>query len=359
MEERDATQSAVIFHPKTIQVVKFKADLLATQEEDLTEAAQEKKRQRREQQKAQEDAAMDSELQVLVSMQEGAHSVQTSVGAGTLRRLDLQQFRNFLKRKHEESGVTNRALDEEFRARKALLKPLEIASFSMWPMELQQAWQGNLFAPTQDPQGPEQYDMGNLKTSYLQMKKLLKDNRCPLEGHRLMQDLPQTQLDMYTYPEGTENSLEGRLARLLPEHSTERKMATTQRKLEFHLRERWAERVIGILLPYAKDIPHMRAVQGNKVQQEYLDLLGDTRFHTLRIHCLCFENIQKLGFNVIPWKESDIRNLLNTMRDQEITPHKLQSIWNTLRWFSAKFGLMDPDSLERLKAKRKTRVGGD
>jgi len=42
------------------------------------------------------------------------------------------------------------------------------------------------------------------------------------------------------------------------------------------------------------------------------------------------------------------------LRDQEITPHKLQGIWNTLRWFSAKFGLLDPDSLERLKAKRKT-----
>jgi hypothetical protein len=70
--------------------------------------------------------------------------------------------------------------------------------------------------------------------------------------------------------------------------------------------------------------------------------------------CLCFENIQKLGFNVIPWKEGDIRSLLNTLRDQEITPHKLQGIWNTLRWFSAKFGLLDPDSLERPKAKRKT-----
>ena len=46
--------------------------------------------------------------------------------------------------------------------------------------------------------------------------------------------------------------------------------------------------------------------------------------------------------------------LLNTLRDQEITPHKLQGIWNTLRWFSARFGLLDPDSLERLKAKRKT-----
>ena len=111
---------------------------------------------------------------------------------------------------------------------------------------------------------------------------------------------------------------------------------------------------IGLLLPFAKDIPYLNAVNGENVHQEYLDLLGDTRFRTLRIHCLCFENIQKLGFNVIPWKESDIRSLLNTLRDQEITPHKLQGIWNTLRWFSARFGLLDPDSLERLKAKRKT-----
>ena len=126
---------------------------------------------------------------------------------------------------------------------------------------------------------------------------------------------------------------------------------TTQRKLELHLRDRWAERIIGLLLPFAKDIPHLRAVHGENVHQEYLDLLGDTRFRTLRIHCLCFENIQKLGFNVIPWKEGDIRSLLNTLRDQEITPHRLQGIWSTLRWFSAKFGLLDPDSLERFKAK--------
>ena len=130
--------------------------------------------------------------------------------------------------------------------------------------------------------------------------------------------------------------------------------ATTQRKLELHLRDRWAGRIIGLLLPFAKDIPYLNAVHGDNVHQEYLDLLGDTRFRTLRIHCLCFESIQKLGFNTIPWKESDIRSLLNTLRDQEITPHKLQGIWNTLRWFSARFGLLDPDSLERLKAKRKT-----
>ena len=55
LDDRDASQTAVIFHPKTIQMVKFKADLLATQEEDLTEAAQEAKRQRREHKKQQEN----------------------------------------------------------------------------------------------------------------------------------------------------------------------------------------------------------------------------------------------------------------------------------------------------------------
>ena len=55
----------------------------------------------------------------------------------------------------------NQALDAEFRARRMALKPLEVASFSVWPPELQRAWQGNLFAPSSDPQGPEQYDMGS------------------------------------------------------------------------------------------------------------------------------------------------------------------------------------------------------
>ena len=36
------------------------------------------------------------------------------------------------------------------------------------------------------------------------------------------------------------------------------------------------------------------------------------------------------------------------------TPHKLQGIWDTLRWFSSTFGLLEVDSLEQLQAKRKT-----
>ena len=49
---------------------------------------------------------MDSELQALTALQQGAQEVKTPVGADTLRQVDLQQFRAFLKRKHEESGMT-------------------------------------------------------------------------------------------------------------------------------------------------------------------------------------------------------------------------------------------------------------
>ena len=76
--------------------------------------------------------------------------------------------------------------------------------------------------------------MGSLKTSYLQMKELLKDNRCPIAGQRLMHDFPKTQLDMYTYVEGMETSPEARLARLLPENSAERKYAVLDSILQYH-----------------------------------------------------------------------------------------------------------------------------
>ena len=107
MADKDSTQTAVIFHPKTIQMMRFKADLLATQEEDLTAASQEAKKRKKELQQQQEIAAMEDELHNLVALQQGAQEIQNPVGAKLLRQADLQQFRSFLKRKHEESGVTS------------------------------------------------------------------------------------------------------------------------------------------------------------------------------------------------------------------------------------------------------------
>jgi hypothetical protein len=166
MADRDSTQTAVIFHPKTIELMRFKADLLATPEEDLTEAAQEAKKRKKEILHQQETAAMEDELHTLTAIQQGAQETQNPVSAKMLRHADLQQFRSYLKRKHEESGVTssyealmaaqttqekaaaaNKALDTEFRDRRRALKPIEVAPFSLWTPALQEAWQGNIFAP--------------------------------------------------------------------------------------------------------------------------------------------------------------------------------------------------------------------
>ena len=127
----------------------------------------------------------------------------------------------------------------------------------------------------------------------------------------------------------------------------------TQRRLEQELRDKWAQKLVAHLAPFADKIPAMAAVKGANSEREYIDLLGDTRFRTLRIYCLGLENLHKLGFTSIPWLENDVRDLLNRLREQEVTPHKLQRIWDTLRWFSKKFGFLNVDECQRLQEKKK------
>ena len=253
MEDKDNTQTAVIFHPKTIQMMRFKAEILATPTEDLEAASQEAKKRKTELKKKQETEMMEGELDNLIALQQGAHMVPQPTGAATLRQLDLQQFRSYLKRKHEESGATasyealmaaqtsqkeaaaaNQALDAEFRGRRMALKPIEVASFSLWTPELQTAWQGNLFAPSTGTHGPEHFDMEALKEPYLRMKELIKDNKPPLSQDRLMAEFPTTQLDMFTFKEEGATSQEAQLARLLPPDSLERKYAILDSILQYH-----------------------------------------------------------------------------------------------------------------------------
>ena len=51
--------------------------------------------------------------------------------------------------------------------------------------------------------------------------------------------------------------------------------------------------------------------------------------------------------------ESNIRELLNRLRAQEVTPHKLQLCWDTLRWLK-KFGLLAVQEEHRLLQKKQT-----
>ena len=100
------------------------------------------------------------------------------------------------------------------------------------------------------------------------------------------------------------------------------------------------EEEMGGTPPGAFNPPHWgdRPPRDNE-EQEFHDLLGDTRFRTLRQRCLVLEQMLKWDLP-IPWKESNVRELLNRLRAQEVTPHKLQLCWDTLRWFARQGSLL-------------------
>ena len=82
-------------------------------------------------------------------------------------------------------------------------------------------------------------------------------------------------------------------------------------------------------------------------RMELKHLLGDARFRSIRQHCLVYENLRKRGFVAIPWRESD------RLQADEISPYKLQQIWQTLNWLSKIFGLLKVDEHQRLVTKKK------
>ena len=139
---------------------------------------------------------------------------------------------------------------------------------------------------------------------------------------------------------------------LEPGEPQDEREPTTQRALELHMRGKWAERLLAHFAPFAEHIAYMQDILGEDFRKEALDLLGDSRFRTLRQHCLVYESLRKRGFTVIPWQERHVRSLLNQLADEEVTPCKLRQVWNTLKWFSKTFGLLKIDELHRLKSKK-------
>ena len=129
---------------------------------------------------------------------------------------------------------------------------------------------------------------------------------------------------------------------------------TTQRALEEKLRTHWANRLISHLIPFAADIPAMAAVMGEgDDHQEFLHLLGDARFSTLRQRCLFFEKLKKQDLLPVPWTESAVQQMLSKLQAAECTPNYIQQAWDTLKWFSSKFQTLDVESLQRLQSKKK------
>ena len=130
---------------------------------------------------------------------------------------------------------------------------------------------------------------------------------------------------------------------------------TTQRALEEKLRQHWSNRLISHLAPHASEIPAMAAVMGDgNDHEEFLHLLGDARFSTLRQRCLAFEKLKKHGGLQIAWTEKkSVRALLTNLQKEECTPNYIQQAWDTLKWFSTKFQTLDVTATQRLASKKK------
>eukprot|EP00435_Cladocopium_sp_Y103_P022510 s3905_g5.t1 len=158
----------LVFHPRAIEVVKLKTEILQAGPE-LTEEI-ESKRRRTSEQDAAASKQIEEEVQVLTEIQKGTHDIEDAPSASVLRHLDLQVFRNYLKRKYEEQGSTvsaaaldeaqtslakakevNQAVDAENRLKRQMLKPVGLEPFTAWPAELRRAWETNAFSPATQP----------------------------------------------------------------------------------------------------------------------------------------------------------------------------------------------------------------
>ena len=127
----------------------------------------------------------------------------------------------------------------------------------------------------------------------------------------------------------------------------------TQRQIENHVRTKWQERTLAHFITFAALIPFMFKVMSlPDPDQECKDLFGKTRFGTYRGHCLNLQKIAQITGFVIPWAENEIRLVLNHHRAKQRTPARVQTSWNTFKFFSKKLGLVPPDALSSLKEKK-------
>jgi hypothetical protein len=160
----------------------------------------------------------------------------------------------------------------------------------------------------------------------------------------------------------------------------------TMRQQEKRLAQQWADRLLKHFAPVAWDIPRMaQMLEHNRgpttggsqaassaalpthqaadsantkgmvttaTLQEWRHLMGTARHSSIRNHCLSLERLLELDARLLPWTESSLRALLNTMRTKEFTPSQIQKGWKTIKWLSGVFGMLDPDSLQALQQKK-------
>jgi len=133
--------------------------------------------------------------------------------------------------------------------------------------------------------------------------------------------------------------------------------AATQLKLEKELRTKWAVTLIKRFIPYKDEIQNMKKVQHMPDQmQEFIHLLGRSRWRTLKSWNSQLKQILKMEANFIPWNENKVREWLakvSEAKDEEAhTPAKLQNQWNVVNKLGKLLGMLQPDDISTLASKK-------
>ena len=182
-EEENPREGSKVFHPAASKALKIKqAVMLEPVEPPKVDEAK-------------IDEMVDLTTEVLGEMQSGALSVadKEARGAQLLRQLDMNHFRDCLKRSYldgpganiaqaqtsiEEARRQNLARQEAGvkHTKELFLKPEPL---SAWSNKARAAFESNVFAPESDPQDAMAIDVDGVVEEYKKMKQFL------LEGRRL------------------------------------------------------------------------------------------------------------------------------------------------------------------------------
>ena len=106
---------------------------------------------------------------------------------------------------------------------------------------------------------------------------------------------------------------------------------TTQRRIELNLKDKFTFIIVGILVPYAMNIPYIvKHIDKPDRWTIWKRLVGKSRFSTLKNVARMLKRLIALLPTIIPPSEELIRELLEVMNVLKLTPNVIMSYWQIL-----------------------------
>ena len=195
-QDNDPGQETVTFHPSNVKAMRLVSELRQAERREKSEHR------------------VDAQMGVVYELQTGAQSVDASEaqGAAVLRHLDVEKFRNFLKRKWqddkgqpqdallsaqttlEQAKQQNQAYHQKQKRKLELLRATS-ESISVWPTKVRKALESGLLEPERGPMALEGEHLQEVKEAYLRTRELINTGTNPFNP-RLLEEVPDCLLNV-------------------------------------------------------------------------------------------------------------------------------------------------------------------